>query len=70
MAQRLDTCRTADLLMHEHGGQEPEMSVALKAIAVNRGNRQVPIRNPEAMQAVAEAFIEDVKKHTKNTKCL
>jgi aldehyde:ferredoxin oxidoreductase len=42
-------------------------SKKLKAIAVNRGNKQVAVRNPEVIRTVAKALIEDVKKNTKDT---
>ena len=99
----IDTYKTADLLRHEHGRREPEMSVAsigpagenmvkfagvffdhghsashnglgavmgskkLKAIAVHRGKREIPVRAPEDLRTIAKKLVEDVKTLTKNT---
>ena len=97
-----DTYRTADLVKHEHGRREHEMSVAsigpagenlvhfagiffdhghsashnglgavmgskkLKAIAVNRGKKQVPIHSPRDMQVIAKKLVENVKTQSKS----
>jgi len=51
-----------------HNGPGAVMgSKKLKAIAVARGKKQVPIHNPEAVRAVAKELIENVKTQSKDT---
>jgi aldehyde:ferredoxin oxidoreductase len=39
----------------------------LKAVALRRGSRPVPVRNPEALRAIAGKLIENVRTQTKDT---